>query len=141
MIDLQDVKVKNSSDWDSICPFPVGAYYISNTSTSPASIFGGTWSQITDGRFMRPATNTSVGGSNSHYHWTAIGYGAPTEIYAYLTGYPGYGIANSRTATSTNGADVSIHHSSASKLVRQNSTSSDSSIPAFRGCYVWYRTA
>lgn len=141
MIDLQDVKVKNSSDWDSICPFPIGAYYISNTSTSPASIFGGTWSQITDGKFMRPATNTNVGGSNSHYHWTAIGYGGYDETYAFLTGYPGYGIANSRTATSVNGADVSIHHSAATKLIRQNSTSSDSSIPAFRGCYVWYRTA
>ena len=141
MIDLQDVKVKNSSDWDSICPFPIGAYYISNTSTSPASIFGGTWSPITDGRFMRPATNTSTGGSNTHYHWTAIGYGGYDESYAYITGYPGYGIADSRTITSVNGADVSIHHSAATKFVRQNSTSSDSSIPAFRGCFVWYRTA
>ena len=138
---MPNIKYKAADgSWTDIL-YPVGAYYISNTSTSPANIFGGTWSQITDGRFMRPATNVNVGGSNSHYHWTAIGYGAYTETYAYLSGYPSYGIANSRTATVTNGADISIHHSAATKLIRQNSTSSDSSIPAFRGCFVWYRTA
>jgi hypothetical protein len=137
---MPNIKYKAADgSWTDIL-YPVGAYYISNTSTSPANIFGGTWSQITDGRFMRPATNVNVGGSNSHYHWTAIGYGLVDETYAYLTGYPGTGIANSRTLT-TRGGDVSMHHSSATKLLRQNSTSSDSSIPAFRGCYVWYRTA
>lgn len=138
---MPNIKYKTANGtWQDIL-YPVGTYYISNVSTSPASMFGGTWSQITDGRFMRPATNTDTGGSNSHYHWTAIGYGAYTETYAYLSGYPSLGIANSRTATVTNGADISIHHSATTKLIRQNSTSSDSSIPAFRGCFVWYRTA
>lgn len=40
-------------------PYPVGAIYISTDSTSPASLFGGTWEEIT-GRFLLAAgSNTS----------------------------------------------------------------------------------
>lgn len=45
--------------------YPVGAVYISWSSTSPASIFGGSWVAIT-GRFPYFNAGTSTGGSNSH---------------------------------------------------------------------------
>lgn len=64
MIDLQDVKVKNTEDWDSICPFPVGYVYMSSNSTSPANIYGGTWSAISGGRYMRAADAWGNGGSD-----------------------------------------------------------------------------
>lgn len=44
---------------------PVGYVYISWSSTSPASMFGGTWAAIT-GRFPYFNAGTSTGGSNSH---------------------------------------------------------------------------
>lgn len=44
-------------------PYPVGAVYLSFSSTSPASTFGGTWSQIS-GRFLYCTTNTGTGGHN-----------------------------------------------------------------------------
>lgn len=45
--------------------YPVGAVYISYVSTSPASLFGGTWTQIT-GRFLRMANDVSTGGADTH---------------------------------------------------------------------------
>lgn len=49
--------------------YPVGAIYISAVSTSPASLFGGTWTQLTD-RFLLGAGNTygagSAGGESMH---------------------------------------------------------------------------
>lgn len=49
--------------------YPVGAVYISANSTSPASLFGGTWTQLTD-RFLLGAGNTygagSAGGEATH---------------------------------------------------------------------------
>lgn len=45
--------------------YPVGAVYISYDSTSPASLFGGTWTPIT-GRFPYFNAGTSTGGSNTH---------------------------------------------------------------------------
>ena len=49
--------------------YPVGAIYISVDSTSPASLFGGTWQQLKD-RFLLGAgdtyTNGNTGGEATH---------------------------------------------------------------------------
>lgn len=45
--------------------YPVGAVYISWSSTSPASLFGGSWVAIT-GRFPYFNAGTSTGGNNTH---------------------------------------------------------------------------
>lgn len=45
--------------------FPVGYVYMSFSSTSPATLFGGTWSQIS-GRFLYCTTSTGTGGNNNH---------------------------------------------------------------------------
>ena len=53
--------------------YPVGAIYISAVSTSPASLFGGTWTQLTD-RFLLGAGGSysagGTGGAASHTHTT-----------------------------------------------------------------------
>ena len=43
---------------------PVGTYYWSSNSTSPAQLFGGTWQQVS-GYYMYATTNTNTGGANS----------------------------------------------------------------------------
>ncbi len=45
--------------------YPVGSLYLSFSSTSPQTLFGGTWQQIT-GRYLRAANDTNIGGSDSH---------------------------------------------------------------------------
>ena len=61
-----DAATKGYSD---IAAYPVGAIYISTVSTSPASLFGGTWEQLKD-RFLLGAGNTysagSTGGEAAH---------------------------------------------------------------------------
>lgn len=62
---------KNDSTWEQIqlVSFPVGAIYMSYTSTSPASFIGGSWTQI-KGRFLLAAgsgyTATNTGGEATH---------------------------------------------------------------------------
>ncbi len=43
--------------------YPVGAIYLSFSSTHPQTLFGGTWQQLT-GRFLRMANDTGTGGSD-----------------------------------------------------------------------------
>lgn len=134
---MPNIKYKAADGtWKDIL-YPIGAYYISNDSTSPANIFGGTWTQITDGRFMRPAVDTSLGGSNSHYHWTAIGWGN-NESYAYVNAHKDilYGRVENMS-----GGDIALHNHWTSGLTRQSGTSAATAIPSYRGCFVWYRTA
>lgn len=52
--------------------YPIGSIYMSVNSTSPASLFGGTWEQLKD-RFLLGAGDTyttsgATGGSTSHTH-------------------------------------------------------------------------
>ena len=86
MIDLQDVKVKNTEDWDNICPFPLGFVYISTYKTSPALIYGGQWTNLAENRFPRfIATSYAAlgkGGSSRHRHFTNMGKNSgEQEIY------------------------------------------------------------
>ena len=45
--------------------YPVGALYISSVSTSPATLFGGTWVQITDGAALRAANAYGLVGTDN----------------------------------------------------------------------------
>lgn len=65
MRNQQNVKVKVNSSFETICPFPVGYVYMSSNSTNPADIYGGTWSGISGGRYMRAAGAWGNGGSNT----------------------------------------------------------------------------
>lgn len=63
-------RYKSGSTWSAwLCDHPVGSYYIANNSTSPASIFGGTWTRVT-GRFLWGCTTTETiggtGGEKTH---------------------------------------------------------------------------
>ena len=45
--------------------FPIGSFYISQQSTSPASIIGGSWTQVTDA-VLRGSTSIGYIGSDTH---------------------------------------------------------------------------
>lgn len=71
---LVNVSIKDDANWSTFLDmiYPVGSYYISNSSTTPASRFGGTWTQVTS-RFLYGSTSITTGGSNnaiivSHNH-------------------------------------------------------------------------
>lgn len=67
------------SPWQSqaLEAYPVGSYYIANHTTSPASLFGGTWQRV-EGRFLYGcASSGTVGGTGSH----TTGSGSSTLPY------------------------------------------------------------
>lgn len=66
-----DVQGELTVNGKPINPYPVGAIYMSVNSTSPASIFGGSWTQLQN-RFLLGAgssySNGATGGSATHTH-------------------------------------------------------------------------
>lgn len=64
MASVGTIKYKNGSTWVDIL-HPVGSFYFSTQSTSPSSLFGGTWVQITNA-VLRGAAGTGYGGSDTH---------------------------------------------------------------------------
>lgn len=63
-----ELYIKNGSSWvnyNLLNAYPVGAIYSSANSTSPASLFGGNWTQITNAA-LRGATWVGYSGSDTH---------------------------------------------------------------------------
>ena len=113
MATIGTIRYRNGSSWVDIL-HPVGSFYFSTQSTSPSSLFGGTWIQITNAA-IRGATATGYTGSDSttltisqipaHQHnssgtWLAqsiAGGGAASGFNTYWgTGNLGYNTSPSR---------------------------------------------
>lgn len=54
--------------------YPVGCIYMSIVSTSPATLFGGTWAAIPSGRVIRTGSGGTEGGSDTNSGITVTGY-------------------------------------------------------------------
>lgn len=133
--------------------YPVGSIYMSVNSTSPATLFGGTWQRIT-GRFLLSATDSGssgasqaagrTGGAATHTLTkaelpdTELGVkfpynGAEYDAYMYqLTAYTGGG-----TGIGTFG----LNQGNKLHTEALGSGSSFSIMPPFLSVYVWKRTS
>lgn len=132
--------------------YPVGAVYISYVSTSPASLFGGTWTAIT-GRFPYFNAGTGTGGSNSHTHGLGAGY-AQFNMQSQSAGDASLLIGR-RASSWSSGSGTLINFSSPNFNRIQDgsvntqsratqlggSTDSGSNMPAYQTLYAWRRTA
>ena len=83
--DISQINTTISNYWNKI--YPVNSIYMSVNSTSPATLFGGTWVQLKD-RFLLGAgssySNGATGGTNSHTHDLSNGYGKMSSSGNYL---------------------------------------------------------
>lgn len=157
MIDQQNCKVKNNGDWDSICPFPIGFVYLSSVSTSPANIYGGQWTELDDGRFLRPNGSwNETGGTFSHHHDVPIVMDSPTydrnqvRIISWRNGdfLPSYGVTpytggriGNYIYVNTGYSENVVGGSTSADSGLNMYTSTDSTLPSYRTVYCWYRTA
>ncbi len=126
-------------------PFPVGSIYQTTGSTSPASLFGGTWTEIASERVL-------MGASTSHAAGSTVDAGLP-NITGKLSGFGSYyaseyGGAFSGTRNSAYGcggdgstrgyAQVATFDASRSSAVYGGS---DTVQPAAYYVHIWRRTA
>lgn len=145
------LKYKSGNSWVdyNLVVYPVGALYISYSSTSPASLFGGTWAPIT-GRFPYFNAGTGTGGSNSHSHSLSSGYAgvgydfsnSPNLQFAtkgtsqwsangVLMEWTWQQIARAKTGTITKTMGTPLYGTS----------DSASNMPSYQTFYAWRRTA
>lgn len=123
--------------------YPVGAIYMSTSSTSPATLFGGTWSALQDS-FLVGAGNlyavNSTGGEATHVLTVAE---MPSHTHT-TRNYAGTDLAGSgagaRFAASTSGASSAL----ASGSDQSNNTGggdAHNNLPPYTAVYMWKRTA
>ena len=134
MINQQNVTIKNGSSWDKICPFPVGFIYLSQTSTSPATTFGGTWAALNEDRFLRPSNAWTTGGSKKISVDQMPAHQHARNVSTWASGLGGLGVATANIAS--NYLSNSNHDAEG-----ENTGGGKDYWPPYRDCYGWYRTA
>lgn len=73
---------------EALVAYPVGAIYISSNSTSPASLFGGTWTELKGANYLRANSTFATGGSNS---WTGSHtHTGPSHTHSMTSGYANF---------------------------------------------------
>lgn len=136
--------------------YPVGSYYISNSSTSPASLFGGEWTQLTDLRVLIGWDAISSGGSGTHAHTYGMKMHSNTGSFCfpsnggdwegfYLLDYNDAYIGCSSAVNQTTmyaGVQPAGRYSvpAVEELTAVVHTSSEATYPPYRTCFMWYRT-
>lgn len=155
----------NFSGWalvntgSTLSAYPVGAIYMSTSSTSPASLFGGSQTQIQNQFLLAAGSGYSAsptGGSTTHSHSYGIRYnsfyatfvGDDTTAIRTLTyngtsetGYKdSIWVQDVSTKRNSGLSSGSTSTSSASYLNRAT-TSGNSNMPPYLAVYVWKRTA
>lgn len=127
IVNQQNVQVKNGSTWYKVCPFPVGFIYLSQTSTSPATTFGGTWAALNEDRFLRPSNAWTTGGSKKI---------SVDQMPSHTHNWNGWNWLQA----STSGAKALIVGSEVAGSTTYTGGGKDY-WPQYRDCYGWYRTA
>lgn len=113
--------------------YPVGAVYISYVSTSPASLFGGTWTAIT-GRFPYFNAGTATGGSNTHTLTVAQ---MPSHTHNYGNFFTQrYDWVANGVQQIASGVDDLV-----SGLQSTGGNAAHNNMPAYQTLYAWRRTA
>lgn len=119
--------------------YPVGAVYISNNSTSPASLFGGSWTPV-DGvfpRFNAFSEGIRNGGSNTHTLSTAEmpahTHGLSTSVYLNDNSVTKSGAHSTWWNTKRNDTKVTASSSGGG--------GAHNNVPYYRTFYAWIRTA
>lgn len=118
--------------------YPIGAIYMSVNSTSPATLFGGTWEQLKD-RFLLGAgdtyTNGSTGGEATH---TLTVNEMPSHDHPITCTYQTTG---SPSASSTSIQGTNNYLASYSKTDARGGGQAHNNMPPYLVVYMWQRTA
>ncbi len=135
-----------------LAAYPVGSIYMSISSTSPATLFGGTWGTITD-RFLLGAGGSysvgALGGAATHtlsisempshsHQWAAAGVISPSETPQNWDDIVGGSI----NALGTGPANPDLESGAGSNAIKKRGGgAAHNNMPPYYAVYMWQRTA
>ena len=129
--------------------YPVGSIYMSVSSTSPATLFGGTWEQIQDRFLLAAGTSYAAGAEGGEASHALTSSEMPSHSHSLGANVPACQSAfGGESGGSLSGsAQKYVKYSSSASLDNKTATGSAGSgsahnnMPPYLAVYVWRRTA
>ena len=149
---MSQMYFKNGSSWVNAVDifWPVGAIYMSQNTTSPASLFGGSWQQMADVFPRFEWSPGGKGGEDQHLltEFEMPGHSHRLKIKESWSEASGYGLWNppngfiNRVIVS-NGANGAWGSFNSDSQYREwvGGSASHNNIPYYLGCCAWYRVS
>lgn len=115
--------------------YPVGSYYWSSNSTSPSTLFGGTWTQVKDRFVLAAGDNYSVNATGGEKTHTLTVNEMPRHGHNWVQKFQGYGEGLQGNAWGLAGAEGTVGVSETGGGQAHNN------MPPYIVAFCWRRTA
>lgn len=137
--------LRNDGTWaaaggggDPLDAYPVGSIYISVNNTSPATLFGGTWSRIED-RFLLAATNPSA--STVTYPVGSVGGAATVTLTTNQIPSHYHSYTNTVRTWTPGGDFAACYREGSANTGNTGGGQAHENMPPYLAVYMWQRTA
>lgn len=128
--------------------YPVGAVYISANSTSPASLFGGTWERLKDRFLLGAGDSYAAGGTGGEAEHTLISNEIPAHYHdSYLLGFsgtvdaPAYYAVFNKSAYTYNYEATTPNTLEVATTTRTGGNQPHNNMPPYLAVYMWKRVS
>ena len=134
--------------------YPVGSIYMSVNSTSPATLFGGTWAQIEDTFLLSAGSTYTAGATGGEATHTLTAQEMPSHRHGWSRTILAYGVASETTLSGNqiplneNGATSGGYFTDRFKsdaikggVAHTGGGSGHNNMPPYLVVYMWKRTA
>lgn len=132
----------------SLQAYPVGAVYISANSTSPASLFGGTWERLKDRFLLGAGDSYAAGGTGGEAEHTLISNEIPAHYHnSYLLGFsgtvdaPAYYAVFNKTAYTYNYGATTPNTIDVATTISAGGNQPHNNMPPYLAVYMWKRVS
>ena len=132
----------------SLQAYPVGAVYISVNSTSPASLFGGTWERLKDRFLLGAGDSYAAGGTGGEAEHTLTKLEMPTHYHnTYCLGLggsyaaPAYYATLNRNSYTYNYQNTTPDTETVATTTSEGSGAAHNNMPPYLAVYMWKRVS
>lgn len=119
--------------------YPVGAYFFSNNSTSPSSLFGGTWAAVDAGRFICAAGSGYDAGAQGGASSVALVCNQLPAAVWFCGGVTDGPYPTDLAVAVNSGSQYGMH--TRSGVDANAARNAHENRPLYRAAYIWRRTA
>jgi hypothetical protein len=133
---IQGIQGVPGVDAVALSAYPVGAIYQSTVSTSPATLFGGTWAALSDSFLLAKGTTFATAGATGGSKDSVV------VAHTHSLGERYYDDNNARAAgLPQSSGDATVRMSSTTAVQSTGVSGTNANLPPYLVVYMWERTA